>query len=104
MLILGTEYNLIKGDETLKEINADGECQNYSKIIRIRSPKDMLLPEDSDDVKKKRYKEVLRHEVVHAFFNECGLDSYSNDEQLIDWIAVQFPKMLKVFQEHECVD
>lgn len=38
------------------------------------------------------------------FFNECGLDDYSYDEELVSWIAAQFPKMLKVFQELDCID
>lgn len=104
MLILGTEYNLIRDDATLKDINADGECRGYSKTIRIRPLKDMLYGEASNDEKKKRYDEVLRHEVIHAFFNECGLDGYSDDEELVSWIAAQFPKMLKVFQELDCID
>lgn len=102
MLILGTEYKLILDDESLKEIDADGECRGYSKVIRIRPLKDMLYGGASDDEKRKRYNEVLRHEVIHAFFNECGLDDYCNDEELVDWIAVQFLKMLKVFQELDC--
>lgn len=102
MLILGTEYELIRNDETLKEINADGECRGYSKVIRIRPLNDMLFGDASDEEKEKRYKEVLRHEIVHAFFNECGLDDYCNNEELVDWIAIQFPKMLKVFQEIGC--
>lgn len=102
MLILGTEYNLITDDESLKNIDADGECRNYAKVIRIRPIKDMLYGEASEEEKIKRYKEVLRHEVIHAFFAESGLDDYSNDEELVDWIAIQFPKLLTLFQELDC--
>lgn len=102
MLILGTEYELIRSDESLKEIDADGECRGYSKVIRIRPLKDMLLGDASDEERKDRYNEVLRHEVIHAFFHECGLDDYCNNEELVYWLAMQFPKMLKVFQELGC--
>ena len=104
MLILGTEYDLITDDETLTEIHSDGECLLYSKIIRIRPVSDMLDDSASYIDKKKRYNETLRHEIVHAFFNECALDHYGRDEELVEWIAVQFPKMLKVFQELSCTD
>lgn len=99
---MGTEYELIRNDKSLKEIGADGECRSYSKIIRIRPVKDMLSGDSSDKEKEDRYNEVLRHEVIHAFFHECGLDDYCGNEELVDWLAVQFPKMLKVFQELGC--
>ncbi len=104
MNILGTDYELIKECEELTEKDLDGECQQYAKLIRIRPIEKMLLPCDPVEVKKKRYNEVFRHEVIHAFFNECGLDGYSADEQLVDWIAVQFPKMCKLFQENGCLE
>lgn len=44
---------------------------------------------------------MLRHELIHAFFCEAGLDDYSSNEQLVDWIAIQSPKIFKIFQELE---
>ena len=49
----------------------------------------------------------LRHELIHAFLFESGLDGNSiwgngdNDhpEQVVEWLALQFPKILKVFKE-----
>lgn len=47
------------------------------------------------------FNEVLRHELVHAFLGECGLDSEVDsafDEEMIaDWIAIQAPKLMKLF-------
>jgi hypothetical protein len=51
--------------------------------------------------------ETLRHEIVHAFFNESGLRESTNhfegawckNEELVDWIAIQFPKIHKVYAE-----
>lgn len=37
MLILGTEYGLIRDDETLEETLHDGECAIYTKLIKIRA-------------------------------------------------------------------
>lgn len=104
MLILGTEYGLIRDDETLEETLHGGECAIYTKLIKIRAMEKMLEPSASEEDKRTRYNEVLRHEVIHAFFNECGLAEYCNDEQLVQWIAVQFPKILKVFQGLNCTD
>lgn len=100
--ILGTEYS-VEIDDTLEKTNADGMCRVYDKEIFIRSVDSMLCDEDSTGTKKMRFNEVLRHEIVHAFFNEAGLQEYSADEQLVDWIAIQFPKIRKAFEECNCM-
>jgi len=45
---------------------------------------------------------VVRHEVIHAFLYESGLDEnseFAKNEELIDWIALQYMKMFEVFDE-----
>lgn len=101
--VLGTEYEIITDDSIVSK-GVDGLCKSYDKEIVIRSRGEMLCSEDSEAIKELRYKEVLRHELIHAFFDESGLDDYSNNEQLVNWIAAQFPKMLKAFIEAGCVD
>ena len=57
-----------------------------------------MCVENVEDFEKK----VLRHEIFHAFFGESGLRSsseYAEIEELIDWLAIQSPKIFKVFQE-----
>ena len=103
MNILGTEYQF-KEDETIIEKGIDGECAGYTKEIRIRPKYTMLGASDNPADKAKRYNEVFRNEVIHAFFTESGLEQYSDDEVLVNWIAIQFPKMLKIFQEHGCTE
>lgn len=47
-------------------------------------------------------KKVLRHEVIHAFLGESGLrnNSYwAENEEMVDWLAIQAPKIFKTFQE-----
>lgn len=100
--VLGTEYKIITDDSIVQD-GADGICKSYEKKILIRSKGEMLGSDDSEEIKDIRYKEVLRHELVHAFFEESGLDDYSNNEQLVNWMATQFPKMLKAFIEADCV-
>lgn len=100
--VLGTEYT-IKNDDSIVSQGVDGLCKSYNKEITIRSKDNMLCPDDSEEIKELRYKEVLRHELIHAFFDESGLDDYSNNEQLVEWIASQFPKMMKAFKETDCL-
>ena len=50
---------------------------------------------------------ALRHEIVHAHFYESGLfcdSGYGQDETLVDWIALQMPKMVMVMREAGCLD
>lgn len=50
---------------------------------------------------------VIRHELVHAFILESGLCeccTWAENEELVDWIARQFPKMNKVFSELNIAD
>lgn len=100
--ILGTNYELIVNDESLMEINADGVCRPYEKVIRIAPVIDMLDDDSSTKEKRLRNNEVLRHEIIHAFFNECGLSEYYENETLVNWLAVQFPKLMKIFRECGC--
>lgn len=103
MKILGTDYELIQ-DGSLIKSGVDGLCLEYTKQIKIRPFQDMLGDEDTREDKRKRYNEVLRHEAIHAFFSESGLDDYSRDETLVNWIAQQFPKMFNLFKEHDCLE
>lgn len=100
--ILGTEYE-IHTDDSIVSQGVDGLCKSYEKKLFVRSKEKMLCPDDSDEIKDIRHKEVLRHEIIHAFFDEAGLNDYSNNEQLVEWIAFQFPKMLRTFVEADCL-
>ena len=52
-------------------------------------------------------KQTLRHEIVHAFLCESGLaDSamqsqrgWAKNEEMVDWIAFQGPKIYKAWEE-----
>ncbi len=100
--ILGTEYEIAE-DSGLYRTDFDGICKNYGKSVRARALADMLDQDSTEKEKRIRLDEVMRHELVHAFFFESGLNEYSEDEQLVSWIAIQFPKMLKAFQEVDCI-
>ena len=56
-------------------------------------------------------KQTIRHEIVHAFFDESGLmDSssivdcpWSKNEEMVDWIANQGMKIYKAWQEADAL-
>lgn len=105
--ILGTEYTIEvktkQEDKWLKEI--DGYCDKTSKKIVVAAEDESNQLEIYSEYQKK----ITRHEIIHAFLFESGLhenfkhEQWGHDETLVDWVACQFPKMLKVFQEAECI-
>lgn len=106
--ILGEEYTII---ECTKEEDSfldkcDGYCDKTTrKIVIVKEKPDSELG-DWEVYRKK----VLRHEIVHAFLFESGLHEnfehareWGHEETMVDWIAAQFPKMLKTFKEAGCI-
>lgn len=63
---------------------------------------------DLDD-REWQIKKVMRHEIVHAFLFESGIaenfehKQYGHEETLVDWFAIQSPKIIKVFQTVGCM-
>lgn len=78
----------------------DGCCDYTSREIRIRDD-NVNEVGDFDELMRKQ----LRHEIIHAFLAESGLQAnyehyrqFGHDETLVDWFAIQFPKMIKAFE------
>lgn len=110
--VLGSEYKIIKkkyDDEPyFKKFSCDGYCDQQDREIVVC---DMSTYHGCDSItehaKEVKEKEILRHEIVHAFLNESGLtwsansfsESWAKNEEMVDWIAIQFPKILKAYQE-----
>ena len=98
--VLGTEYTIRESnkveDQDL-EI-CDGYCDTSTKTIVIDTFKDS--PGSLGDLETYK-KKVLRHELSHAFLYESGLscNSWAKDEEIVDWIALQFPKLQKAFEQ-----
>lgn len=108
--VLGTEYTIhISNEKTyplLKEI--DGYTDTSIKAI-IVDDCNHTTPDSKQDLERYR-RSVIRHEIIHAFLYESGLDANANgvecwatNEEMVDWLAIQFPKMLKAFREAECL-
>lgn len=99
--ILGTAYTIESSEEINTDLfikSLDGETDFTDKVIRIKYPLNMLLNDENINHKQMYYNQVLRHELVHAFFHEAGLDDYAYDETLVDFIALQFPKLSRLFK------
>ena len=110
--VLGTEYTIRRvdngTDEYLEKMNLSGYCVDGAKTITVLNYKS--LPDwknEKDETIKAKEDETLRHEIIHAFLNESGLkwDAYAcekpwaKNEEMVDWFAIQFPKIYKVFEE-----
>lgn len=109
--VLGTEYTIVfreyDEDEYFKKADCNGYCSNAKKEIVLC---DMSTYPDWEnecyEVINFQTKETLRHEIVHAFFNESGLacnsnstDTWARNEEMVDWFAIQGPKIYKAWQE-----
>jgi len=101
--ILGAEYTIITGvkeeDDAYFASNEEigGYIDYLTKEIIIKQMPD-YNPGLSKDIKSYE-RLVIRHELAHAFLYESGLTDYAADEQLVEWLAVQFPKMAKLFDK-----
>jgi hypothetical protein len=104
--ILGTEYTVIhrKESEDAKLEGNDGYCDSSTKTIVILEWEDDVMNKGN---MKTFEKQVLRHEITHAFLSESGLEasagkprgSWAHNEEMVDWFAIQSPKMIKAFEE-----
>ena len=104
--ILGSEYNIF-----IKSLSEDpllNDCDGYTdkttrKIVISARPEECQL-EDFKSYQRK----VMRHEIIHAFLFESGLHECwdhndGHDETFVDWIAVQFPKLLTAFKAADAI-
>ena len=99
--ILGTDYDVSykhpSEDEMLN--SCDGYCDRTSKTIVVTTKNTNF-----DDFESYQ-KECLRHELIHAFMFESGLSGnwehkdYGHEETVVDWFAIQSPKIIKTFYE-----
>ena len=110
--ILGTEYRIethkISEDETMKNNQWNGYCDEEQKLIVVADMTEKQYVDiDSAEGREQYRKKTLRHEITHAFLNESGLSdsasipacAWAKHEEMVDWFAIQSPKIFKVFQE-----
>lgn len=105
--VLGTEYEIVEVDQSSDPMLKDnaGYCDGSVKKITLdnmESEKKEINSVKNMDLFKR---DTMRHELVHAFMNESGLTSECrwNSEEMVDWVALQFPKMMKAMIESGCL-
>ena len=108
--ILGTEYTIErrKQSEDPKLKDYDGYCDPSVKRIVVERKEEG--PNSIENLRQCE-DEILRHEIVHAFLVESGLqdnthvcsNSWARNEEMVDWIALQAPKLFQAFQEGNCL-
>lgn len=114
--VLGEVYGVLKKrydeDEAFERNGISGYCDGYIKLIVYCDMDSYKVWEyEPESTKRACEKHTLRHEIVHAFFNESGLrdsahgsdGSFAKDEELVDWIANQGPKIYKAWEEAGCL-
>ena len=107
--VLGADVRIVfrREEEDKKLKAAVGYFDGSLGLIVIK----ILEPDDHSVQDLDRYqKEILRHEIIHAFLHESGLDacsspsdSWATNEEMVDWFAIQMPKIAKVFAELDLV-
>lgn len=113
--VLGTTYTIRRvdwGQDACMEVNQlGGYCSFTTKEILLLNLK--TCPDFMDEPKtciEALEKQTMRHEIIHAFLNESGLRynsaecrAWASNEEMVDWFALQMPKLLKVFKATRCI-
>ena len=99
--ILGSKWTIKYKDHCLDE--ADGYTDTSIRTIAIEKLKPD--PESKQDLEAYT-KQIIRHELIHAFLYESGLESntsectaWAKNEEMVDWLAIQSPKIFQAFKE-----
>lgn len=109
--ILGTVYAIethkTSEDKFLKDNSWSGYCDEINKLIVVADLNDTdYFSLETDKEREIEYKRILRHEIIHAFLNESGLQDsslhysggWAKNEEMVDWLAIQAPKIHKAFE------
>ena len=108
--ILGTEYELKKNVDP-KELGEDvaGYCDSISRKIVIADIGKLSggWSEASKEEQKQKEAVTIRHEIIHAYLDESGLqqnthcpkEGWARNEEMVDWFAIMAPKIIRTFNE-----
>lgn len=110
--ILGTnytiEYRKYQEDPYLSKNDFSGYCSHQDKRIIVGLMRTFPgFEEETCEVILSTERQTLRHEIVHAFLYESGLDtsasevtgSWARSEEIVDWFALQGPKIFIAWKE-----
>ena len=101
MNILGIDCK-IKENCNIEDYKALENNEAYTDV----TTKEIIISEygtDNNNVKdlSKHINKVKRHEIIHAFLYESGLDcntDWATNEEIVDWIAIQYPKLKEIYK------
>lgn len=114
--VLGTKYDVVQvkrgQDEYMDKMHLGGYCDGILKRIVLLDLK--TVPEWKEESEARithQEKETMRHELIHAFLNESGLaqnslaldGGWAKNEEMVDWFAIQFPKLIEAFKAADCL-
>lgn len=113
--VLGTSYDVVlldyKNDPCFEKNTSDGYCDYVEKRIVICNMQTFPGWNETEAYCREYEKTILRHEIIHAFLNESGLrggshssDEWAMDEEIVDWLAIQIPKIVKAMKEAGCIE
>lgn len=90
------KYQTIQQNKAFKDM--DGYCDGSERKIYVRQYKKTETTYSNITANRNR---TARHEIIHAFLHESGLwcnalnneESWAMNEEMVDWIAFQLPKI-----------
>lgn len=113
--VLGTKYEISRvaytDDLDMIKDNCCGICNTFEKRIDILDLKTSpMWQNEPPEAIEAAEQEILRHEIIHAFLRESGLtesahateNAWVQNEEMVDWFAVQWPKIAIAFTVAGC--
>lgn len=106
--ILGSEWTIKEQSEAENPqlTDIDGYCDWTVREIVIEREMNGNLADMQRYINK-----VTRHEIIHAFFLECGLaecsvcvEAWAQNEEMVDWFARMGPDIYAAWIEAEALD
>lgn len=103
--ILGTPWKLVTCKENESAL-LDGKMRDGATDVSERT---IYICEKKQDCELQDYEAwkriIMRHEIVHAFLFESGLDAssgysgaWATNEEMVDWFALMSPKIFRLFR------
>lgn len=101
--ILGSEWKIYFSNSAEDRFlrGADGYMDRSTRSIVIGEIEPDCEVADFSVIQKNS----MRHEIIHAFFEESGLSINVENKNLgvsetyVDWFAIQSPKIYKIFRQ-----
>lgn len=92
---MGVDYEVLHDPDIYYSRDADGTCEHNRHRITLAL---VEYSADSFETSLAYFQSVIRHEIIHAFFDEAGLDKYSEDEELVEALTKLAPRFYPIFK------